>query len=367
MITALLAIAVGAAILSTLVTISLDIPRQMGREFRSYGANVALIPSGESRSFTLADFEKAVALFPAGSLVGAAPYRYLMAKINEQPVMIAGTILAEAQKTSPFWLVHENWPEAAGEALIGQEVADLFRLAPGNGFTVQSGAGFDLGSGAEPGSVSGPAGNFSVSGIVQSGGTEESFIFISLDDFAALTGSGGVADSAECSVSLDQAALEEAAARIGEEVPAVSARLVKRVTDSEAAVLTKLKVLIALVTVIVLLLTMICVATTMMAVVAERRREIGLRKALGAANRDLAGEFMGEGIALGAVGGLLGAAAGFALASYVGLRVFSRPVDFQPLLLPLTVLASVLVTAVSCVIPVRSATAVDPAIVLRGE
>ena len=369
MITALLAIAVGAAILSTLVTISLDIPRQMGREFRSYGANVALIPSGESQNVTQADFEKALALFPAGSLVGAAPYRYLMAKINEQPVMIAGTALAEAQKTSPFWLIHENWPAKTGEALIGQEVADLFRLVPGSRFTVQGGTGLTLGSGTEtggePGSV--PGGNFSVSGIVQTGGTEESFIFISLEDFATLTGSGGVIDSAECSVSLDQAGLEAAAARIGAEVPGVSARLVKRVTDSEAAVLTKLKVLIALVTVIVLLLTMICVATTMMAVVAERRREIGLRKALGAANRDLAGEFMGEGIALGASGGLLGSAAGFALAFYVGLRVFNRPVDFQPLLLPLTVLASVLVTAVSCVIPVRSATAVDPAIVLRGE
>ena len=353
MITALLAIAVGAAILSTLVTISLDIPRQMGREFRSYGANLALIPSGESQNFTTVDFDKAIALLPAGSLVGAAPYRYLMAKINEQPVMIAGTVLAEARKTSPFWLVHESWPAKAGEALIGQEVANLFRLVPGNGFTVQTGAG--------------PGRDFSVSGIVQSGGTEESFIFISLEDFAALAGSGGIIDSAECSVSLDQAALEAAAERIGAEVPGVSARLVKRVTDSEAAVLTKLKVLIALVTVIVLLLTMICVATTMMAVVAERRREIGLRKALGAANRDLAGEFMGEGIALGAVGGLLGAAAGFALAFYVGLRVFNRPVDFQPLLLPLTVLASVLVTAVSCVIPVRSAASVDPAIVLRGE
>ena len=355
MITALLAVAVGAAILSTLVTVSLDIPRQMGREFRSYGANLALIPAGQEAAILYEDFERAVALFPAGSLVGAAPYRYLTAKINEQPVMVAGTVLAEARKTSPFWLVRENWPARPGEALVGAEAAEVFRLSPGSKFTVETGAS------------TGTAQTFTVSGIVQSGGPEERFVFIALEDFAALAGSAGVIDSAECSVSLDQAALDAAAARIGAELPGISARLVKRVTDSEAAVLTKLKALIVLVTVIVLLLIMICVATTMMAVVAERRREIGLRKALGAANRDLAGEFMGEGVALGAVGGLLGAGAGFGLAFYVGLRVFNRPVDFQPLLLPLTVLASVLVTAVSCVVPVRSAASVDPAIVLRGE
>jgi putative ABC transport system permease protein len=42
MFTALLAIAIGATILSGLVTLYYDIPRQMGAEFRSYGANILL-------------------------------------------------------------------------------------------------------------------------------------------------------------------------------------------------------------------------------------------------------------------------------------------------------------------------------------
>ena len=47
MIVALLAIMVGATILSGLGMIYYDVPRQMSSQFRSYGANVILMPSGD--------------------------------------------------------------------------------------------------------------------------------------------------------------------------------------------------------------------------------------------------------------------------------------------------------------------------------
>ena len=83
MITALLAIAMGATILSGLVTIYYDIPRQLGKEFRSYGANMIVIPTDSDNKISDEQFEEIKSGIPEGKLVGLAPYIYQNAKINE--------------------------------------------------------------------------------------------------------------------------------------------------------------------------------------------------------------------------------------------------------------------------------------------
>jgi putative ABC transport system permease protein len=354
---ALLAVAIGATILSGLVTIYYDVPRQLGQEFRSYGANLILVPAGDEPSIDRDTAQRAVDLIPKDEVVGIAPYRYETLKINEQPTVVAGTDLEGVQKASPYWFITGEWPTSSKSVLIGQEVADLIRLTPGSSLTLN-------GTGAEGQAVSA---NFTVSGIVQTGGTEEAFVFMALADLEAMMGDSGKLNVVECSISADQDDLDKIVKNISNNVEEVSPRLVKRVTESEGTVLTKLQALVYLVTVVVLLLTMICVATTMMAVVAERRKEIGLKKALGASNKSIVIEFLGEGLFFGALGGLLGSGLGFLFAQVVSMNVFTRAISFQPLLIPVTVVVSIAITGLACLLPVRSATDVDPAIVLRGE
>ncbi|MBR3274937.1 MAG: FtsX-like permease family protein [Clostridia bacterium] len=207
---------------------------------------------------------------------------------------------------------------------------------------------------------------YTVTGILTTGGEEEGYIFMSLEDMEALTGEDRL-DVTELSVSAEEDQLNAYAEAITGSGEGVKARLVKRVTKSETAVLGKLQALVFLVTVVVLLLTMICVSTTMMAVVSERRREIGLRKALGASDGSIRVEFLGEGVFLGILGGVLGAILGFVFAQVVSVNVFGSSITFQPLLLPVTVLVSVAIAAVSCLMPIKRAVAIDPAIVLKGE
>ncbi|MBR1599477.1 MAG: ABC transporter permease [Lachnospiraceae bacterium] len=375
MIVALLAIAIGATILSGLVTIYYDVPRQMGAQFRSYGANMLFTAVNDT--FSQEDVDNAVAVIPESQRVGVAPYRYETVRMNDRPVLAAATDMEGAKSASPFWRVNGDWPSADGQLMIGKSVASLYKLNPGDKIEVtytpvietenSSSDEEALEENADEEFILDNYIDFEVVGILDTGGNEEEYIYMTLNDMEKLTGKANYYNVCELSVSATADELSVYADKISEGVEGINARLVKRVTQSETTVLSKLQSLVLLVTVVVLALTMICVATTMTAVVAERRKEIGLRKALGASDKSIIGEFMGEGLLLGFAGGFLGAFLGFLFAQGVSVSVFNSSISFRPLLLPVTIIVSVVVTGVACLIPIRSATDVDPALVLKGE
>ena len=356
MITALLAIAMGATILSGLVTIYYDIPRQLGKEFRSYGANMIVIPTDSEHKITDEQFEEIKAGIPDGKLVGLAPYIYQNAKINEQPYIVAGTDLEGARKNSPYWLIHGEWPSQPRQVLLGNEIAKAIDLKPGEKFTLSTPKNKNESTQTD----------FIVAGTVTTGGKEEELIFMSLDDIKSIIGDKGL-DVVEASVEAEQAELSQIVENLKQKDAALTPQMVKRVTASQDVVLTKLQSLVWIVTVIVLGIMMICVSTTMMAVVTERRKEIGLKKALGASNESVVSDFLGEGMMLGFAGGLLGSGMGYFFALQVGMSVFARRIHFLPAMIPVTVIVSIIITMIACSIPVSKTVDIEPALVLRGE
>lgn len=426
---AVLAVAIGATTLSGLATITVDVPAQMAREIRSYGAN--LVVTGADGQAMDDDALAAVDQeLPAAQLVGSASFDYETVTVNDQPYVVGGTDLAAVRQMSPFWFVDGEWPSGSAQVLLGEEVATTIDAKTGDRITINqldgtassnaaaasggaasgkanssgaaaSGGGKANSSGAAPtapglGSQGGAQSASSplsaqtaqaaqgaqtaqsgadgqarsitvtVSGILKTGGNEDGYIYMSADDMVELTGAWEPS-IAQYSVALEGDQLTALVDSINASVPSVRAQTVKRLVQSDSGVIDMLRSLLGIITVIVLALTTIGVSTTMIAVVTERRNEIGLRKALGATSRSIMGEFMGEGVALGAIGGLVGAAAGYALAAAISWNVFHRAVAVHPLILIATVVSSVAVAVVACLPPVRRALAVDPALVLRGE
>jgi ABC-type antimicrobial peptide transport system permease subunit len=100
--------------------------------------------------------------------------------------------------------------------------------------------------------------------------------------------------------------------------------------------------------------------------VTRRTREIGIRVALGALQRDVVGLVIKQGILLVAFGSALGVAAGLYLTQYLRSLLFGvDPID--PLTFAGVVILLFVVALAACYIPARRAAQVDPMVALRHE
>ena len=100
--------------------------------------------------------------------------------------------------------------------------------------------------------------------------------------------------------------------------------------------------------------------------VSQRRREIGIRMALGARASDLVGLVMREGLGLAGAGLTLGLAGAFGLTRFLGSQLFGvAPTDLATFAAVTTLLAVVALAAT--IAPAHRAASVDPLVTLRSE
>jgi putative ABC transport system permease protein len=115
-----------------------------------------------------------------------------------------------------------------------------------------------------------------------------------------------------------------------------------------------------------LVLAIVGIYGVMSYLVAERRHEFGIRMALGAEKRNVLRQVLGQGLSLSLAGIGTGIAAGFALTRFLSNLLFEvKPQD--PLTFLAVSLVMIAVALLSCYVPARRATTVDPAKVLRTE
>jgi putative ABC transport system permease protein len=110
----------------------------------------------------------------------------------------------------------------------------------------------------------------------------------------------------------------------------------------------------------------IVIMNIMLVAVAERTREIGIRKSLGARRRDILAQFLVESVALSLLGGLIGATLGL-----VGSVVIARVADWPVLVEPTAVAVAFGFAAAVGVFfgyyPALKASRLDPIEALRYE
>jgi putative ABC transport system permease protein len=119
------------------------------------------------------------------------------------------------------------------------------------------------------------------------------------------------------------------------------------------------------------------IVNTLVMAILERRREIGIMKALGASDADVRGLFFAEAGAMGLVGGAVGVALGWAIGRLInlGTNIYLERQHFPPaqiwsvpLWLVLSAIAfSIVVSLLSGLYPASRAARLDPVQALRYE
>jgi putative ABC transport system permease protein len=415
---AVIASLVGAATLFCLASVCIAVPQQMNEEMRAYGANLIVTPAdatSKSEGISTATITNVTALVTAEHSAKSAAYRYESVRINSAPYTLAGVNPKAVQTLNRHWSVTGDWP-SEGNVMVGRDVADALGVHIGSRITIGYRASDNSAASSASGlsdsgesdnqsdengsqmSDSGESDNqtvgklgqtesqvkengrvssdimnnegteFRVAGIVDTGGNEDSIVYATTADVAKLAGSKRGADVVEYSVNAMGDDLNAIVKTLNANPnTGVKAQTVTKITSSDTRIITMLQTLFWIVSLVVLVLTLVGVGTTISSIVSQRRNEIGLRKALGASSQAIGTEFYVESAIYGLIGGLFGTAIGYALARVLCVTVFERAIGFNWLLGLASLVLSMLIAVVASIPPVRRATRIDPAIVLREE
>jgi len=325
----LAAVALGTAAATALLDIALDIGDKMNGELKAFGANLVVLPAGGGSPVVIGGEDVTGLRLPAtldaasivkvkdnfwkNNILEFAPALDVPARLRGRAVLLRGTwfdrpvvldpaageepVRAGLRRLNPYWSVQGLWPEegarASPGAVVGRVLAGRLGLRPGDRIDIE---------------VSGRPAALEVAGILSAGGEEDEAVLVPIETAWRLSGlSGRVSRILLRALTTPESVVYERlgknvrdlppaeferwsctpfvssiAYELEKAVPGAEARVIRRVADSEGAILRRTSALMALVAAMAAIASALTVTSALTTGVLERRSEIGLLKALGA-------------------------------------------------------------------------------------
>jgi len=396
------AITLGVSVATAMIAVATGIGDKISRELRTYGANLLVTPQEDTLDLQIggvdlrppsdgaylneSDLPKIRGTFWHHNIVGFAPMLPVNVSVDGGPenLTLLGTYFSKqlsfgkeefvtgVRITHLWWRVQGAWPDDnSQDILLGEGLAAKLGRKAGDSIAINGQS-------------------HRVAGILSTGGVEDSQIVAPLLVAQQVLGKPGAVRRLYVSaLTKPEDALarrdprtmnselfdrwycspyvQSIAYQLQEAIPHSHAEQIRQVAQNEGTVLERIKGLMLLVTLAALLASALAVSAAMATAIFERRGEVGLMKALGAANVSVAALFFAEALLLALLGGMVGFGVGSWLAHVIGQSIFGSQITIEPVLFPVILAIAVTVTFAGSALAIRRAVKFDPVHALRRE
>ncbi|MEM2145036.1 MAG: FtsX-like permease family protein [Candidatus Jordarchaeaceae archaeon] len=359
----IIGITIGIAALIALVSFTLGLSAHINKQFQNLGVDILVYPTaGRISNDSFEKIEAIPGVYAAGPRI-----TFVMNSVDKNFSVPFYAVKPDAEaKIGYLKIMWGSMKMGVNQTVLG------FSLAQKLGVGINDNATFQT--------VDFKVFNLTVVGILQKSqeivSFSDSFAFVNIDyaENITNTASGYSAVLVKCwSKNFSNYVAYQIQAQIPD-VSVVSEAQIKEVIDG---VTGTVNFFLYLATGLALLVGCLGTANTMAVAVLERRRDIGIMKAIGAKGRNIMGIFIVESILLGLLGGVLGTAlgyaAGFAVKWYIDSTLWYisfisgyTPV-FEFWMLPLGLGIAVFISLIAGVYPAWRASRLRPVETLRYE
>lgn len=354
---------VGILSVVMLYNVSETVGHSLEKKMTEFGANILIYPKSDSLSvsyggFTLGNLSYQVKYLAEDETTNAiktirnsenistvAPKLVALAKHNDNPAAVTGVIWDQEVRIKSYWAVEGKMPENPSEAIIGQRAAELLNISINTPIQIGSG-------------------EVTITGILHKTGTEDdNLIFADLHTLQRLTGNENMINFVEVAALCAGCPIEDIVEQIQAKLPDTDINALQNIVKQRMSTINYVKNLVMLVSGVILVIACFMLSMFMLASVNERKKEIGLLRAVGFPSSRIFVIFGFEAMLIGISAGLLGYVGGY----FSSAELLSRldiggggHIVFDPVQMLISALFVALLSVISAAAPAMKATKVQP-------
>jgi len=364
----ILGLTIGITTVVTLISITRMMNEDISKKLDEFGANILIIPRSDDLSISYggmsiggvaidtqvlkdSDIPKIQQIEVRENISTVSPKLIGVVEIDGKKVPVMGVHFQEEVRLKKWWKIHGGVPKSQEEVMLGNEAA--VRLFKSTGDTLP---------------INGKV--VKISGVLDETGSQDDFlVFGDLSFVQETMKKPGALSLIEVSAFCNTCPIEEIVRQISKELPHAKVTAIKQTLQTKMEAIDHFKKFSVGISIIILLIGSLIVFTNMMASVNERKREIGIFRAIGFRKSHIIRIIFLEALIVGLIAGIMGYLLGLGVVQIIGpmiTGVKSGTWFFDPLLAIGAIFLSALIGILSSAYPAIHASKMDPTTALRA-